>query len=216
MAEDGSWPSIRAHGLRSTSALLDLFEIGDPDRALIESRHRSTSVTIKHPVYGSAVIRDQQPMDDRGLARALQDGITPREWYELLNRHVFFWVSERRLRTLLGARLYRSRRQTILIVDTARLLSKVGDRVALSPINTGATKPMPHPRGRDCFLSPDRYPFRDWERRRRGREPIVELAVGYAVPNVELVVQQVLSVGGASPARTLWSKEGQSAPDWDP
>ena len=36
MAEDGSLTSIQAHGLLSTTALLDLYEIGGPVRAAIE------------------------------------------------------------------------------------------------------------------------------------------------------------------------------------
>ena len=40
MAEGGSWPSIQRHGLRSTSALLDLFEVDGARREAILRRHR--------------------------------------------------------------------------------------------------------------------------------------------------------------------------------
>src|SRR4051812_6107133 len=88
MAEPYSWESIRKHGLLSTTALLDLFEVPPGQRRLIESCRRPEAVTLDHPVHGRAVVRDQKPMDDKGLTRALRDGITPRQWYELLNRHV--------------------------------------------------------------------------------------------------------------------------------
>lgn len=41
MAELASWPSVRAHGLRSTSSLLDLFQVTDEDRAQFESQRRT-------------------------------------------------------------------------------------------------------------------------------------------------------------------------------
>jgi hypothetical protein len=71
MAERGSWPSIRRHGLLSTTALLDRFEISGRERTSIEARRRSASITLSRPALGSAVVRDQLPMDDRGLSRCL-------------------------------------------------------------------------------------------------------------------------------------------------
>src|SRR4051812_3683324 len=90
MAEDGSWPSIQRHGLLSTRALLDLFEVDEGERERHYSHHRPESVAIHHPKIGTAVVRDQKPMDDKGLIRSLTDGITPRQWYETLNDRVFF------------------------------------------------------------------------------------------------------------------------------
>jgi hypothetical protein len=50
--------------------------------------------------------------------------MTPREWYESLNRRVFFWVDRRRLIKLLGARAYRNRPHLVLELDTAELLRR--------------------------------------------------------------------------------------------
>lgn len=216
MAEGGSWPGIWSSGLRSTSSLLDLYEVTGQERERIESQHRPRSVTIDHPRIGRAVIRDQQPMSDESISRALRDGFTPRDWYEILNRHVFFWLTEDRLRTLLGARLYRGRRHTILLINTARLLEKVGDRVVLSPLNTGASRPFPpQPRGRNCFLPLDQYPFAEWNDRRRGRDPIVELSVRGEVLDVGSVVEQAISVGGGDAAEEIWPVERARRPEWD-
>ncbi len=45
MAHADSWDEIRRHGLLSTTALLDLFEIQEPERARIRSRRRPESVS---------------------------------------------------------------------------------------------------------------------------------------------------------------------------
>ena len=71
MAAPGSWSGIKRHGLRSTTALLDLFEIQGADRDWIESRHRPECVMIEHRRHGTAVIRDQKQMSGAGLVRAL-------------------------------------------------------------------------------------------------------------------------------------------------
>src|SRR6202012_4863209 len=98
MAHHESLPSIRKHGLLCTSALLDLFEIRGTERLKIESQMRTESVVIRHSIHGKAVIRDQKPiMNDRRLQKALGKSATPREFHELLNSMVFFWVSPTRL-----------------------------------------------------------------------------------------------------------------------
>src|SRR3989337_250524 len=93
MADKNAWPSIQRHGLLSTTALLDLFGVNGVQRTALESKHRPECVNIHHPKHGAAVIRDQKPMSDKGLARCL-NGITPKEWYEILNRRTFFWLTE--------------------------------------------------------------------------------------------------------------------------
>lgn len=47
MAEDGAWPAIRARGLLSTSALLDLYEVTGETRLSLEARRRPTSVALE-------------------------------------------------------------------------------------------------------------------------------------------------------------------------
>src|SRR6185436_11524880 len=91
MAEAGSWPSIERHGLLSTTALLDLFEIKGAEREALELQHRPESVEIRHPRHGVAIIRDQKPLREKSLKQALQDGLAPRDWYRILNEKVFFW-----------------------------------------------------------------------------------------------------------------------------
>jgi hypothetical protein len=147
-----NWQLICRLGLLSTTALLDLFGIDREARRAIESSNRRELVPIRNDTHGVAILRDQKPMDDRGLERALTDGISPEEWYRLVNRHVFFWVDRARVDRLLGARAYRGERHALRVARTRELLDRHAARTVLSPLNTGATKPMPHRRGRDCFV----------------------------------------------------------------
>lgn len=204
MAEAGSWPSIQRHGLLSTSALLDLFEVRGEQRRALEARHRPESVTLQHPRHGTAVVRDQKPMNDAGLLRSLSGGLSPADWYRLLNARVFFWVSHERLTKLLHARAYRDKRQTVLTVDTARLLARHEARVLLSPINSGATKPFPAPRGPDTFLPMARYPFLFWEQKRKRKHSVVELTVTHAVPDIRDFVLRVEEYVGGKPDTLLF------------
>lgn len=191
MAEDDSWPSIRAYGLLSTSALLDLFEVRGRARTAIESAHRPENVTIEHPLYGTAVVRDQKPMREGSLAACLQDGMAVREWYRLLNGMVFFWPTEARLSRLLGARPYREIAHTVLAIDTATLLADHADDIMLSPINSGSTIYNAAPRGHDTFRPVAAYPFEE-RRRLRGAENVVaEVAVRQGVPRIADYVVRV-------------------------
>ena len=198
MAEVGSWPGIRKHGLLSTSALLDLFDVARKDQIAIETRRRPESVTLTHPVHGTAVIRDQKPLSEKRLADCLCDGITVRQWLRLLNQRVFFWLDEARLDTLRGAQAYRAQRQVVLTVDTRRLVEAHATRILLTHMNTGATRPFAHKRGRDTFRTIGKYPFQ--ERRR-----VVELTVARQVPDIRKYVLNVEELGGNRPPMTLWS-----------
>lgn len=209
MAERGSWPSIARHGLLSTTALLDLYGYVGPTREAIEGSHRPESVRIEHPTYGAAVIRDQKPMSDSGLARALTDGLRPEEWYRILNARVFFWLTKDRLTRLLSAKAYVNDSHDVLIVETRPLVRGYRDAITLSPMNSGATKPMPHPRGRQTFLSIDEYPYRDWTAKRRRDDAIVELAVTGGVPDISKYVVEVLEMRGQTTLRRLWHRQAQ-------
>lgn len=196
MAEPGSWLSIKTHGLLSTTALLDLFEVRDNARKALESQRRPVSVTITHPRYGAAVVRDQKPMSDSALRKCLRDGLSPKDWYQLLNRFAFFWVDERRLKRLLNARAYRAKRQCIVEVNTSALLARHGSRVMLSPINSGSTVFNPQPRDRETFLPMGRYPLEAWRKKRGKRGAVVELAVDGGVPDIGTLAMRVYETGG--------------------
>jgi hypothetical protein len=190
MAALDSWPLIELHGLLSTSALLDLFEVNGERRFALESRHRPESVAIEHPLHGRALIRDQKPMNEKSLLRAL-DGMSPQEWYENLNGRVFFWLSQGRLERMLRAGAYRGRDHTVLEIATAQLLAQHADNLAFSPINSGATFSLgPAPRGPNTFRRFDEYP---WDQRlaTHPKELVVECAVDYHVPRVRTMVTEI-------------------------
>lgn len=208
MADKDAWPSIEKHGLLSTTALLDLYEISGKARQALELAHRPESVVIRHPKHGEAVIRDQKPMDDKGLKRCLRDA-SPTEWYQILNGKSFFWLQEHRLQRLLQARAYREESHCILTVDTRMLIEKHRERINLSPINSGCTKPMPHPRGKDCFLSLQEYPFDYWVKKRgKNGDSAVELTVEYAVPDISRLVTRVEIRKAGKVEKVIFKKSG--------
>lgn len=203
MAERGSWPSIQRHGLLSTSALLELFTVDDEARAVIEARRRPKAVVLDHPELGRAVVRDQGPMDDRGLRQCLQDGLTPEDWYRILNARVFFWLTRSRLIRLLTARPYRDQDHDVLEVDAAALVRAYMSRVTLSPINSGATKPFPTSRGKGTFLPISEYPYAAWRTKRPTGERAVELAVTGGVPDIRRFVNRVSVMRGTEVLVTM-------------
>jgi hypothetical protein len=206
MAANGSWESIAKHGLLSTSALLDLFEYRDARRYALEACPRPKSVVIEHRDYGHAVIRDQKPMSDSGLRRSLQ-GMVPEEWYRTLNNRVFFWLTRERLHRMLNAAAYRDQSHIVLTVDTSVLVDRHRERIVLSPMNTGATKPYPFPRGFDTFQRLASYPFADMLEKRGNRDPIVELAIDYSVPDIREMVLTVDCMKGQRILEAIFNSE---------
>ncbi len=201
MAENESWESIRKHGLLSTSAILDRFEVEGEERFAIESTRRPEILRVEHPEHGVALVRDNKPMQGKSLKKCLV-GMTPREWYEHLNRRVFFWVERKRLLKLLGARAYRDRPHLVLEVETAGLLERHAERVSLSPINSGATFALgPAPRGPDTFRRIADYP---------GGKTVVELSVDYSVPDIAEFLVRVGRWWGTEELEEIWSHPG-----WD-
>ena len=198
MAEADSWAGIRTHGLLSTSALLDLFDIEGDDRTEIESEWRPESVTITHPDYGSAVIRDQRPMPPDTLGPQLI-GLAPTDWYQFLNRKTFFWTSRQRLSRLLRAVAYRNRSHDVLEVDTQALLEVHQNDVTLSPFNSGVSSfGPPFPRNADTFQSIDEFEIS------AHRDGVVEFAVEYSVPNMVDLSVSVEEWRGNRRIREIW------------
>lgn len=190
MAARGSWPSIMANGLLPTRALVDACDPGPDVREAVLGRRRTDSVTLTHPVQGDVVIRDQAPLREHILAASLTD-MTVRQWLDVLNDRVFFWLHPDRLAGLLRARRYRDLEHDVLVVDTARLVAAHRDRVRLSSLNSGATLyPNAPARGSGTFRSIEDYPWRP--RRTRGPvDGIAELAVVGGVPDVASHVVRV-------------------------
>ena len=206
MAADKSWPSIVDHGLLSTTALLDLFEVTGDERATIEAARRPECAVVAHAVHGRAVIRDNKPLLEGRLAGCLEDGLTPSEWYCLLNSRVFFWPTEDRLRTLMGAEAYQASAKVVITVDTRALVARHARRMTLSTINSGATRPFARPRGLRTFVPLADF---DWEaRRHRGKNAVAEVAVDYSVPDIVEVAESAIRHLPDGGTELLWHRDG--------
>jgi len=182
MAHENAWASIQRHGLLSTSSILNLWQITAPDRVAIETVVRRSEVELDHSKYGKIVIRDQKPMHERKLLKALTD-CTPQEWCRLLNRKVFFWPSGERLRRHMSARENRDKKHLVLTVDSYRLTTVYEKKITLCAMNSGNTIPFAHKRGIHSLMPMYDYPFA--ERLARGLYyTVVEVAVDFAVPDI--------------------------------
>ena len=205
MANADAWESIRVHGLLSTTALLDLFQVSGQRRDTIEGARRPNSVTITHPALGSAVIRDNKPLSERKLLACLDD-LSPAEYYRLLNRRVFFWLNQSRLDRLFQAQAYRGLAHLVLSVDTAELVSRHGDRITLSSINSGATIHNPPRRGATTFRTIEDYDFALWKAKRSAQRAIAELAVDYSVPDIKDLTMRAAIRQPDGREEVLWSR----------
>ncbi|WP_417837184.1 DUF7002 family protein [Thalassospira tepidiphila] len=204
MAEIGAWNGIKDLGLLSTSALLDLYSVDTDLRFQLESCRRDSTHKLSSNGLTGAAIRDQLPMDDKGLRRALPADITPREWYEFLNKRVFFWLSEDRLKRLKNAKAYKSSEHEIIVVDTRRLVDAYKQKIMFCPINSGCTKPFPHSRDFNTFSRIESYPYDYWKSKRRVGERVVELCVDEGVPDLVDYVLDVYVLKGDERTELDW------------
>ena len=202
-------PSITRRGLLSTSTMLRRFEVPERQRLELETCRRPESVEIRHPDGSVAEVRDHEPMKDEKLCKCLEDGLTPREWYQILNSKVFFWVTRDRLEKM--SKKYSDTRYAVLVVDTKGLLADCLERVTLSPINSGSTLCKPTKRGHRTFLPIHEYPFRSRRKERGTRNAIAELTVEHSVPKIWKHVLFVHLRGAGGPHETIWER-GSKAP----
>jgi len=200
MAEKETWPSIKANGLLSTTAVLDRFGINGAQRHDIEQGHRPEKMLVG-PEGEGIILRDQKPMFPGRLAGALVDGSTPAQWYQFLNGRVFMWAQEERLFGLLGARQYRKLEHDVLTIDAKALLAAHADKVWLCRMNSGNTFPVPHPRGMADFMRISDYPAK--KRTGAPAKEVVEIVVDYSVPDIANYVIEVRRIKGKEVLGTI-------------
>ncbi len=203
MAECGSWPSIRQHGLLSTSALLDLFGVRGKKRYEIECQQRKKSVTIGAVHTGPVVIRDQMVLNESALSKNL-DGMSTSEYYKLLNGKTFFWARKERLEKLLNGRQYRDRAHDVLTVDTHALVERHHDRISLSRINSGAFFGSGR-RGVGTFMRIEDFPYEHVKKKQKD-DAVVEVAVEYSVKDIAEVTTKVEKWLGGKSAEVIWKR----------
>ena len=86
----GSWRSIESNGLLSSRALLRHYGENEDEIVSLTQHRRSDWVEIENNNQIPVTLRDQKPLSDKGLVRALQGCATPGQWYDLINSMVFF------------------------------------------------------------------------------------------------------------------------------
>ena len=150
MAEAINRPAIQEHGLHSASKLLDSAGVSGQERERLEKCQRVTYAELPNGVQ----LRDQRPMPPATLATCLI-GMSPAEWYALINDHIFFWLDPARLNRHRAACGPRS--QVVLTVDANRLIAAYAEKIALTPINTGNARRRPARRGAATFV-----PYAAW------------------------------------------------------
>jgi len=127
----------------------------------------------------SVLIRDQRPMPPAALARALDDGLGPSDWYALLNGFVFLWPDRERMDR--QRRACGKRPQVVLTFDGAELLDRFEAEAFVSPINAGNARRKAARRGRDTLVPYTKWLREGWPTGRRTRPP-AELLLRCTVP----------------------------------
>jgi hypothetical protein len=146
LAEAPNQRSIEQLGLLSAG---DLIERAGLPTVRCE-KHRPHRLILPNGV----VIRDQKPMPPATLERCLR-GMTPGEWYRLLNSKIFLWLDLKRLNRQRNA--CGPLTQILYVVKTDRLLERYATSVTLAPINSGNARRRPAARGLKTFV-----PYPDW------------------------------------------------------
>jgi hypothetical protein len=193
LAEESNWPSIQRHGLLSATRLLRAAGLTGAERRRLERAQRPDHTELPSGVH----IRDQRPMPADALARCLS-GMSPAEWYAMVNARVFFWFDPERMNRQRAACGLRP--QVVLVVDAPALSAAHADRVALTPINTGNARRRPARRGAATFVPLSAWQHSGWAgeaeglgiRPRQNSHRPVELTVRDAVPDIMRFVVQVV------------------------
>lgn len=188
-----NWTLIQKYGLLSTRRLLELVEMDREERSAILCKQRTQQLILEN----GAMISDQKPMASSALAKCLV-GITPEQWYELLNGKVFFWFDRERLNRMRRVMLHTPK--VVLVIDTERLLTQYADKVTLTAINTGNARRAAARRARATFVPYTQWLAYGWQSEaqalgtpiRPSAHPPVELTIDDAVPDVMDFVLDVI------------------------
>lgn len=173
----GALPSMRKHGLLSTTRLLTLFEVPSIQFKEIGETVRPTSMVLTHDTLGTVKISDNAPIDEGKLSRCLDDELQVSDWMRILNRRVFFWVDTVNLDNHLRACIRRGEDREVLVFDTLKIARRYLAKMEVSAINTGSTLRRPVRRGIRTFAAAEKYSYSKWQKLRGGRDKIKELTI---------------------------------------
>ena len=182
-----AWPTIREHGLLPA---VELVRRARADLAGLTRAPRPAGVELQTD-FGQATINDNIPLSVAALGHCLDDGLSPADWCAMLAERVFFWTSEVGLARLRGARTNRNRARLVLEVDTLSLARAHGERIELSPINSGSTIRKAARRGLHTFAPlQDFADYGDWAEQRmrlghvQSRDTAREITVRGGIPDI--------------------------------
>jgi len=109
----------------------------------------------------------------------------------------------------MSASEYADKAHTVLQIDSCGVVERYAGQIELAHMNTGNTRPFPHPRGRDTFRRVEEY---DYKRRRRlpNYSSVVELTVIGGVADIHNDVRKVehatMATGAYVTKEVLFSK----------
>lgn len=150
LIEAQNWQSIQRRGLLPSEQLIrEAFPTISEQTALISS-HRKNHTVLPTGVH----VRDQKPMPPAAL-KACLIGMTPAEWYALVNAHVFFWFDRERANRQRAA--CAGRAQYLAVVRTEALIGMFGDFSYVTPFNVGYALRRPAKRGERTLV-----PYKTW------------------------------------------------------
>jgi hypothetical protein len=118
-------------------------------------------------MFGQAVVRDQKPMDNRGLGAMSPKRAYPSRMVSNAQRSVFFWLTRERLLRLLNAGAYADKEHDVLELDTAPLGIAYREAITLSQSTVVALSRFRAHAGAQPSLSIDDYPYAT----RRAKKP---------------------------------------------
>ncbi|SFQ12983.1 hypothetical protein [Variovorax sp. 770b2] len=190
-----NWAAVQRQGLCSADELLRRGAFGAQAEAAVRA-HRPQGVTLPDGCY----IRDQRPMPPQALARCLDPGLTPADWYALLNSCVFFWLDPDRVERHRAAL---SNRPQVLLTFDARALATACEAAAhVTPFNTGSALRKAAQRGLRTLVPLAQWRARGWASEALPQQPVraashrpAELVFRAALPDAMRFVTATQAIG---------------------
>jgi hypothetical protein len=147
--------------LKSTQTLTGLVKIPDRQNFL-----RTRRVGHKRISDGSLafLLRDQDPLFEKIVTKNLEKTMSFGDFVYLLNSKVFFWATEKDLRTHYARYEKQNERPVILRINTAALFAVNKHEPKFCKLNSGAPRCSSYhkegapPRGSNTFLDAASYP----------------------------------------------------------
>ena len=183
-----NWPAVQRDGFRTAASLMRAAGVDEG----AQRRFRPTGETLPSGVY----IRDQKPMPPSALKRCLDAGLTPEDWYAMVNMGIYFWVD--RDRADRHQRALRGRPQVRLELSVERILDEYGSVAFLTPFNIGSALRRQAQRGPRSLVPVERWREAAWldeatpgcSVRRSSHRP-AELVIQHDMPNALTFVECV-------------------------